>query len=68
MRDELAALGAEVFVQPAIRISDPPDWRPVDAAIARLDEFDWLVFSSGNGVRYFVERVLATVVAVRPPL
>jgi uroporphyrinogen III methyltransferase/synthase len=58
LRDELSSLGAEVFVQPAIRISDPPDWRPVDAAIARLDEFDWLVFSSSNGVRYFVERVL----------
>jgi uroporphyrinogen III methyltransferase / synthase len=53
----LAELGAEVLVQPAIRISDPPDWAPVDAALDGLDRFDWLVFSSANGVRYLLERL-----------
>ncbi len=43
-------------MQPAIRISPPPDWRPVDDALARLREFDWLVFSSANGVRALLER------------
>ena len=42
----LRELGAEVVVQPAIRISPPPDWQPVDDALARLPEYDWLVFSS----------------------
>jgi len=51
-------LGAEVLIQPAIRISEPPDWAPVDAALARLDRYDWLVFSSANGVRYLLERLL----------
>jgi uroporphyrinogen III methyltransferase/synthase len=51
-------LGAEVLIQPAIRISEPPDWAPVDAALARLDLYDWLVFSSANGVRYLLERLL----------
>jgi uroporphyrinogen III methyltransferase/synthase len=51
-------LGAEVLVQPAIRISEPPDWAPVDAALDRLDAYDWLVFSSANGVRYLLERLL----------
>lgn len=55
----LAELGAEVLLQPAIRISDPPDWRPVDAALARLDGFDWLVFSSVHGVRYLLGRLWA---------
>ena len=41
-----------------IRISDPPDWRPVDSVLDRLDEFDWIVFSSANGVQYFIERLL----------
>lgn len=58
--DPLAAglreLGAEVILQPAIEILPPDDWRPVDEALARLDEFDWLVFSSSNGVRYFADR------------
>jgi len=53
---QLRQLGAEVVLQPAIRIAAPADWRPVDAALARLAEFDWLVFSSANGVRYLLDR------------
>ncbi len=53
----LDALGAEVIRQPVIRIEPPSDWQPVDAFLARLDEFDWLVFSSANGVRFFCERM-----------
>jgi uroporphyrinogen III methyltransferase/synthase len=56
----LRELGANVLGQPVIRISDPPDWQPVDAAIARLSDFDWIVFSSANGVRWFLNRQLAT--------
>jgi uroporphyrinogen III methyltransferase/synthase len=56
----LAELGAEVIVQPAIRIADPEDWGPVDEALARLDQFQWLVFSSSNGVRYFLDRLKST--------
>jgi uroporphyrinogen III methyltransferase / synthase len=54
---ELRRLGADVFLQPAIRILPPADWRPVDAVLARLHEFDWLVFSSANGVRAMLERL-----------
>lgn len=54
--ERLESLGAEVIVQPAIRILPPADWQPVDDALARLDTFDWLVFSSANGVRYLLER------------
>jgi uroporphyrinogen III methyltransferase/synthase len=54
----LAGLGAEVLFQPAIEISEPADWRPVDRVIARIQEFDWLVFSSANGVCYFLDRLL----------
>ena len=54
----LRELGAEVLHQPVIRISDPPDWGPVDAALNRLSEFDWIVFSSANGVKYVLERLM----------
>jgi uroporphyrinogen III methyltransferase/synthase len=57
--DQLSELGAQVVVQPAIRIAAPSDWDRVDAAIARLDAYDWLVFSSSNGVQYFLDRLLA---------
>jgi uroporphyrinogen III methyltransferase/synthase len=61
--DELAttleSLGAAVISQPAIEIGPPGDWRPVDAAIEAMASFDWVVFSSANGVRYFLDRLLA---------
>jgi len=54
----LAELGAEVLFQPAIEIRPPGDWQPVDRAIQSLDRFDWLVFSSSNGVRHLIGRLL----------
>lgn len=57
LRGRLAELGADVLVQPAIEIAPPEDWRPVDAALARLNEFHWVVFSSTNGVRSFMDRL-----------
>jgi uroporphyrinogen III methyltransferase / synthase len=57
MAIQLSQLGAEIIVQPAICIGPPPDWQPVDAALARLDQFDWLVFSSVNGVRSLLDRM-----------
>ena len=58
LRQRLVDLGADVLGQPAIRISAPADWKPVDEALARLDQYDWLVFSSSNGVRFLLERLL----------
>lgn len=55
----LRELGAETLVQPAIKILPPKDWSPVDAAISDLRSFDWLVFSSSNGVQAFLDRLLA---------
>jgi uroporphyrinogen III methyltransferase/synthase len=56
----LASRGADVLVQPAIEITAPEDWSAVDAALARLDQFDWMVFSSANGVRYTLDRLATT--------
>jgi uroporphyrinogen III methyltransferase/synthase len=58
LRAELEELGAMVLVQAAIRIEAPADWAPIDRAIDRLGHYDWLVFSSVNGVDYFVGRLL----------
>jgi uroporphyrinogen-III synthase len=46
----LAALGARVLSLPTVAIDTPRDLRPLDAALARIDRFDWLVFTSANGV------------------
>ncbi len=45
--------------QPAIAIEPAHDVQRLDSTIERLREFDWLVFSSRNGVHYFFERLLA---------
>lgn len=56
--EPLSELGADVVVQPAIEISEPSDWSPVDRALAALDQYDWLVFSSSNGVQRLLNRLL----------
>ncbi len=58
LADLLAEAGADVLFQPAIEILEPDDWQPVDAALVRLREFDWVVFSSANGVRAMLGRLL----------
>jgi uroporphyrinogen III methyltransferase/synthase len=57
---QLHALGATVIEYPVIEIAAPEDTSGIDAAIARLSEFDWLIFTSANGVRYFLERLDAS--------
>lgn len=60
MLRELHSLGATTWCQPAIEISAPADWSAVDQTIKELPTFNWLVFSSANGVDYFLRRILET--------
>jgi uroporphyrinogen III methyltransferase/synthase len=55
----LADAGAEVLIQPTIKISPPPDWEPLDAALRQLGDYDWVVFSSANGVHAFMNRLFS---------
>lgn len=57
LADTLAAEGARAVEAPAIRIEPPLSWGPVDAAIER-GGYDWVVFTSANGVRFFFERLI----------
>ena len=54
----LQALGAEVLEAPTVRIEGPADWGPVDRAIGEIEAYDWVVFSSANGVERFFGRML----------
>jgi uroporphyrinogen III methyltransferase / synthase len=51
-RRALEAEGAVVLGYPTIEVGPPPDWRPLDSALARLPGYDWLVFTSANAVRF----------------
>jgi uroporphyrinogen III methyltransferase/synthase len=50
-------LGGEVLEFPTIEIRPPADPRPIEAAIKNLTRYDWLVFTSANGVECFFERM-----------
>jgi uroporphyrinogen III methyltransferase/synthase len=52
----LEAQGAEPVRTPTIRIAPPASFGELDAALAGLGDFDWLVFTSANGVRVALDR------------
>jgi len=57
--ERLEALGAEAVEAPAIRIEPPQDPAPLAEAARHAGDFDWIVFTSVNGVDAFVR--LATI-------
>jgi uroporphyrinogen III methyltransferase / synthase len=56
-RQTLEALGAETIEFPTIAVTPPETWEPLDQAIQNLNQYDWLVFTSVNGVRFFLDRL-----------
>jgi uroporphyrinogen III methyltransferase/synthase len=55
LAEPLEELGAEILFVPVIEIADASEASLLDQAIQRLDSYDWLIFTSANGVRHFVE-------------
>lgn len=55
--DRLFELGAEAVLMPTLEIDPPESWDAVDDTLRRIEEFDWLVFTSVNGVRFFLSRL-----------
>jgi len=54
----LRSQGATAIDFPALEIREPETWASVDAAIASLSTFDWLMLTSANAVNYFLDRLL----------
>ncbi|MEJ2545916.1 MAG: uroporphyrinogen-III synthase [Calditrichaceae bacterium] len=52
----LEAYGADCLVFPTIKISTPDNWLECDKALLEINNYDWIIFSSANGVRYFWNR------------
>ncbi len=61
----LRALGAAVIEIPTIEIHPAVDYGPLDRAIAELGCYHWLIFTSVNGVRFFLERLDRSAVDLR---
>ncbi|MCB2185896.1 MAG: uroporphyrinogen-III C-methyltransferase [Deltaproteobacteria bacterium] len=55
----LAALGAQVVEIPTIQLGPPPDPAPLARAAAGVEAYDWLMFTSPNGVEAFFAALAA---------
>ncbi len=53
----LAEQGAEPIECPTLEICPPDSWSPVDEAIQELPSYDWVIFTSVNGVQAFMGRL-----------
>jgi uroporphyrinogen III methyltransferase/synthase len=53
---ELEARGAEVLLIPLVRFADPQDTELLDEAVRSVTQFDWIVFTSQNAVRFLCKR------------
>jgi len=53
----LSDLGAECVEFPTIEVTPPSSWKELDRAIGNLETYQWLVFTSVNGVKYFFDRL-----------
>ena len=58
LREQLNEFGADVIEFPTIRIEPPESWLPLDEAILNLEKYDWIVFTSVNGVENFKSRLM----------
>jgi uroporphyrinogen III methyltransferase/synthase len=53
----LEEAGARLIYCPTIEIVPPDSWSDLDDAIKRISGYDWIVFTSANGVRFFDQRL-----------
>jgi len=62
MQAALVAAGAIPLLYPTITTGPPPSWNELDRAMAELEHYDWVLFSSASAVRHTLSRLAA------PPL
>ncbi|MEJ2219778.1 MAG: uroporphyrinogen-III C-methyltransferase [Desulfobacterales bacterium] len=56
----LSDLGAECLEYPTIKIMPPEDPQPLKQTVENLGAYDWIVFTSVNGVIFFFEQLFAS--------
>ncbi|MDC0763331.1 uroporphyrinogen-III synthase [Brevibacillus sp. AG] len=55
--EHIERLGGEAYAFPLLKMMPPTDTAKLDEAITQLPTYDWVVFTSVNGVRFFLERM-----------
>jgi uroporphyrinogen III methyltransferase/synthase len=57
LSEALRKRGAIPVELPTIALAPPASWQPVDRALRRLESYDWVIFTSANGVESFFSRL-----------
>src|SRR5882757_5595510 len=57
LADPLREMGAEVIEIPTIEIKPPASYKALDAALANIARYDWLILTSVNGVEALFARL-----------
>lgn len=65
LSEKLELLGAEAWEYPTIRIQEPEDLSLLDKAAAEAGNYNWIIFTSVNGVEAFMNRMKAQKLDIR---
>jgi len=57
LRDKLYSYGANIIELPTIKTVPIKSWKKVDNSIKNISKYDYVIFTSVNGVKYFFERI-----------
>ncbi len=57
LSEKIIDLGGEPFEFPTIKIVPPDDYSKVDTAIEKINQYEWIIFTSINGVQHFFKRL-----------
>jgi uroporphyrinogen III methyltransferase/synthase len=57
LAERIRRLSGDVVEFPAIEIVPTDNWRDLDDAIKNIDKYDWIIFTSINGVKIFLDRL-----------
>jgi len=67
LSEGLRSLGAEPVEVPVLEIRPPLSYATLDAALGRLELYDWLILTSANAVRAITERASALGIYIEQP-
>lgn len=65
LSEKLENLGAEAWEYPTIKIKEPDDLSALDKSVANAGMYNWIIFTSVNGVKAFFQRLRAQKLDIR---
>ncbi|MBU1205784.1 MAG: uroporphyrinogen-III C-methyltransferase [Proteobacteria bacterium] len=65
LSDRLRELGAIPIEFPTIEVIPPENWGDMDHCASQMMEYDWIIFTSVNGVKFFLDRVFTLGLDIR---